>query len=161
MSGGFALTPDDRSALVREITLLRSRLGNMTQERDYWRDEAEMRADIDRVKALALALQVPPSIATIAVMLYQRPGRVFSLSEIENAMPRQDHARDRSPQIVNVRICQLRKRIGRDAIGNKHGAGYYLTEVGVTRLAAAFGETCNVGLNSGTDREQQTPRVAA
>lgn len=80
--------------------------------------------------------------ARVLAALYWRGGRVVSIDTIRREAFGSDYY---SPSVVRVAIGELRTILGRGAIGNVRGRGYYITVLGeaqvITALVARHVET--------------------
>lgn len=100
---------------------------------------AEQEALIELLKgALAAAgEQVPPfhpwmqgltpQERAVLGALYRCYPRPLDKERLLELMPGQDHVEDRSAQLVTVKICHLRKKLGAGAIERVTGLGYRLS----------------------------------
>jgi DNA-binding response OmpR family regulator len=120
------------------------------QERVAWLEsELGLQRDaavIEKLKqAMAGALAHPHrsrgQAAALVAALYAAKGRPVSALQIFEAVPAKDAVSDddRRPNNISVWVVTARKALGRDAIENIHGKGYYLTEEGMAKVAAILG----------------------
>ena len=61
--------------------------------------------------------------SVLLALLSARP-RTIDRYNLEAAIPARDHARDRNVRIVDVLVCRLRKKIGREVIETVPGRGW-------------------------------------
>lgn len=59
--------------------------------------------------------------------LYRAHPRPLDKEVLIDLLPGQDHVEDRQPQLVAVKVCNLRKKLGATAIEHVSGLGYRLS----------------------------------
>jgi DNA-binding response OmpR family regulator len=127
------------ASLDAELSRLRNELDRVTEERDYWKDQAEERASTDQWVKLRVALQLAPAEAAVLAAMYVRGGRVLRKFEIDDVVPPTDHVVERDTNIITVWVCRLRKKLGEESIRLVRGEGYCLTPIGIDRTRTALG----------------------
>lgn len=77
----------------------------------------------------------PQGVALVMALAAVHPGGldVYALNDV---VPRQDHAADRDPKIVNVIIHHVRTELGKDVIEAVWGRGYRLSDEMAARVQA-------------------------
>jgi len=75
----------------------------------------------------------PQGVALVSALAAAHP-RALDVHALDVAIPRQDHAADRDPRIVNVLIHHVRAELGRDVIENIWGRGYRLSDAMAARV---------------------------
>lgn len=94
----------------------------------YLRRQLGIEQDIDRVGRLGAALGLTRYEAQVLMILYHRTGSIVSKDTVMNAM----YSGEDEPfiKIVDVYICKVRSRLGKDTILTIWGRGYQLSSVG-------------------------------
>jgi len=113
---------------------------------------AELEAEVERLRELLgvtvrdsglqrlVRLKFPPRLARLAIALFQRGERPTPYYLYEEICPPQDHAAERDIlTLMKVDTCNLRKKLGRDAITTLWGQGVVLSPSGRVRVAALLG----------------------
>lgn len=104
------------------------RLQELEEEVSYLRRQLGIEQDIDRVGRLGAALGLTRYEAQVLMILYHRTGSIVSKDTVMNAM----YSGEDEPfiKIVDVYICKVRSRLGKDTILTIWGRGYQLSSVG-------------------------------
>jgi DNA-binding response OmpR family regulator len=71
--------------------------------------------------------------------MYHAKGRLMSNMQLFEAMPQEQRPKvddDRSTKLLDVQICNARKRLGADGILTTWGKGRALSAAGMARVAA-------------------------
>lgn len=110
----------DRDELVDEVAYLRGELG--------------LSLSVTRADRLAKALGLTPSEAALALTLHSASGRTLSKYQLSEGMPQKWGGPDRDIKIIDVTICKLRGKIGKDTILTVWGRGYRLSDAGLSAL---------------------------
>lgn len=100
----------------------------------YLESELGLRQSLSTIGDLHSALGLTRTEARITLAMYAAGGRVVTRAQFEDAMYGGNADCDRSPNLVNVYISKLRKKIGRDAFELVWGEGYRLTPPGIERV---------------------------
>lgn len=109
------------------------------EERIAWLEgELHLRHETSDLGAIQAAYRLSPGEAAILLSLYKARGRTMRSHVLLESLPARDHARDRDPKSVDVRICRIRRRIGRDAISTIWGHGYSISETGASAVRATL-----------------------
>lgn len=119
------MSPADRIAeLEEEIAQLR----------------ALLKVDPDRqtVARLQAALCVPYCEAVILATLYRAGSAWLTAERLDMALPPPTNGDPRSLNTILVRICNIRARLGREAVLGRHKAGYTLGAPGVLACKRAI-----------------------
>jgi len=95
----------------------------------YLKSELALSMSEDKLARLRKALGLTPSEVRILLALYQARGRFCSVYMLDEAAPATISG-DRNVKHIDVRICRIRKRIGKAAIENEWGRGYRLNDLG-------------------------------
>lgn len=99
-----------------EIANLRDQLGGQISERM-----------LDRLSRFGLTAQE----ASLFAMLYDAKGRTLSKYDIEETLPGRDRSHDRALKIVEVMVCNVRRKLGDPRfIETVWGRGYRLSAAG-------------------------------
>ena len=87
------------------------------------------------------AALVPPELGgisksqlAIVIALARAHPRTLDGYDLDEAMPRRDHAADRNLKTVAVQISNIRRRLGKDSIRNVRGQGFTLSDELAERL---------------------------
>jgi len=99
--------------------------------------ELGLRANAEAMARLRSVWGVTPAEAQVLMHLHGAQGRLVNEKLIEDALPRNDHATDRSGYaIVKVYVSRLRTKLGRDVIETVWGRGYKITPEGMAKVEA-------------------------
>lgn len=101
----------------------------LREEVVYLKGELALALSEDKISQLSRATGLTPSEAKILMTLYQARGRLCAVYVLDDAAP-PTRSSDRNPKHVDVRICRIRKKIGKACIENSWGHGYRITDVG-------------------------------
>lgn len=101
----------------------------LREEVAYLKGELALALSDDKLARLRRVTGVTPAEAKILLTLYQARGRFCAAYILDEAAPAVS-AIDRNLKHVDVRICRIRKKIGKAAIENSWGNGYRITDLG-------------------------------
>jgi two-component system response regulator QseB len=70
--------------------------------------------------------ELTPQERALLAALHRHYPNAVDKYDLLDAMPGRDHVEDRQAQMVNVKVCMVRKKLGADAIESVRGVGYRL-----------------------------------
>lgn len=110
-----------------EVEQLRADLERVTEERDFWKSEAEGATDDGVRSTLQTTFGLSRQEARLVEVLRKRPGCALKEPLFFAAWSEsQTKGRDASLKILDVYVCKVRQKIGADAILTHWGRGYEL-----------------------------------
>lgn len=109
---------------------LAARVEQLTAERDHYKREMGMIRDAERVLAMKARHNLTTQEAAVCDVLLSRPagGPVEKNALFEAAWG--DRAYEVEIKILDVFICKIRHKLGKDSIETIWGTGYRLTSAG-------------------------------
>jgi DNA-binding response OmpR family regulator len=122
----------EQARLCRQVEELIARVEDMRRELRI----APQARTIDRLRTAFPVLQ--PGDAWILATLYAARGEIVSTETLLSHLPTKDQQEERQPKIIGVRIAQVRRALGREAIKNSFSVGYALTPAGIQLCRAAL-----------------------
>lgn len=95
----------------------------------YLKRELALSLAEDKLARLRRATGLSPTEVAVLLTLYEARGRFCPVYMLDEAGP-VSRSEDRNLKHIDVRICRIRKKIGKDAIENSWGRGYRITDLG-------------------------------
>lgn len=119
---------------------LEEQVARLTEERDYWRDEARRNASVNQMDQLRRLFGLTPSEAWVVGTLWRAKGAAVRRERLEEDLPGKDFdEREAGSNVVQVFVCRARKKLGRpDSIISVKPHGYRLCPRIVERLDTAL-----------------------
>jgi DNA-binding response OmpR family regulator len=104
----------------------------------YLEGELGLALEATKLARLKSTFGLSPYLAKFLLALYAAKGSARTVLQLMDAVPPQDHARERGQDIVAVWACHLRRKLGKDALENCYGVGYRLTPRGIALTASVI-----------------------
>lgn len=123
-------TPNQLSELTRKLEA-------MTEERDFYRRELGLQRDADKVASMMTAFRLTRLEARIIDSMMASAPRPMTKEALLNAAWG-DRADDVEIKIVDVFICKIRAKMGRECIETIWGHGYRMGEPGLAKIRAVL-----------------------
>jgi DNA-binding response OmpR family regulator len=101
----------------------------LREEIAYLKGELALSLSEDKVARLRRSTGLTPSEVKILLTLYEARGRFCAVYMLDEAAPA-TISNDRNLKHIDVRICRIRKKIGKACIENAWGLGYRISDVG-------------------------------
>jgi len=105
------------------------RCEDLEEEVAYLRRELAIANAQDVTDRLRRHFRLSGQQATVLAALYNARGRNLTQDFLEDIAP-PIHGHDRQPKHMQVQICNIRNKVGRQAIETSYGAGYRITDLG-------------------------------
>lgn len=124
---------------------LEARAAALEEQVAYLKSELGV-AQVGRVTARILAALDKrgkwggPQIADVIRVLYAAKGSPIPNWRLRDEVPAKSGRDDRCEQLATVWIYRVRQHLGAEAVGTIRSRGYFLTPVGMAKVAAILGD---------------------
>jgi DNA-binding response OmpR family regulator len=125
------------NAVAPTYEALLATVGELTDERDFYRRELGQMRDAEGAELMRGRLGLTPREADIVMVLHARRGRSVTYAGIMDAVY-SERPEEPAEAIVKVFICKIRKKIGADKITTNWGTGVQLSVAGVALIDQAL-----------------------
>lgn len=102
----------------------------------YLEDELGLQVLATEVDDVHRQLRVSIGQARLLIALCRAKRRVMTALQLQEAMPARNGESEERHKIVQVQVCFIRRRLGRDFILTSEGQGYRLSEAACAQVNA-------------------------
>jgi DNA-binding response OmpR family regulator len=130
------LTPTQQYQV--QLATLQLTIDTQAAEIRHLRRQLGIDLDTETVRLLVRASSLNYGEATLLMTLYRAEGRPVDAHRLLAALEPNDHAAERTPKQVGVRVHRIRRKLWPHVIGSSihHKSGYWITETGKSYVDA-------------------------